>query len=384
MKKIAIVLSFISFSIHAGNYNIDARVDAMGGAGTASADHSSAVFYNPALLAFKSNSNISVTFPMLSVQYRDPDNLIGNIDDFKNIYDRYQISSSDQNNKNDAVNTLRNIQDKVSYINGGIGGAISLSSNSLSGSLFIKGYTEAIVLSEISSFDISAIESGSVANLQSKSRVVAFGVLDLGLGLGTQIELYGQKIAIGVTPKLQKLATYHYEMLIDKFNIDDWNDDSNLNDKSVFNFDVGLAWERDFYRIGFVGKNLIPHDITTEFKTRFYTYNLEPLYTLGGALNNELFTLTMDIDLNKQRRFNAVSGPLLNDDTQFIRFGGEFNAWGQAQLRAGYIKDLEDTLKSTFTFGVGLSPFETVHLDLAAQIIDSNSYGGSIKLAFIF
>lgn len=62
----------------------------------------------------------------------------------------------------------------------------------------------------------------------------------------------------------------------------------------------------------------------------------------------------------------------------------EFDAFGHAQLRTGYRADLEDNVDNAFTLGLGLSPFGVANFDIAASIIDSNSYGGSAQLAFTF
>lgn len=386
MKKWLIALSIALGPVltWAGNFNIDARTEAMGGAGTVTASFVSAGFYNPALLALEPKANIAILFPALGVQGRDPDNLLDSLNDFASIYNTFKTAPGNTNNQTNTVNALKNIQNKVAYIRGGAAGAVSISTSMISGSLFVKGYTEQIVIPDISNSDILAIEAGNTAVLQSNARILAFGIIDLGLALGGSIELAGQQIAIGITPKTQKLYTYHYEVAINNFNADEWNSNSNRTEKSMFNLDVGVAWERGPYRVGFVGKNLISQDLTTALITRIYTYSLEPLYTLGTGVVTDFFTVTMDIDLNKQRRFSATTGPEIKDDTQFVRLGTEFNAWGQAQLRLGYIKDLEDTFDGGITLGIGLSPFNTVRLDLAAQLIDSNSFGASAQLSFTF
>lgn len=386
MKIALFVLGMVlvPLPIFAGNYNIDARTEAMGGAGTATANFLSAGFYNPALVALEPSANLGVLLPVLGIQYRDPDHLVDNLEDFTAIFNSFQNAPSNPNNQINTANALRNVQNKVAYLSGGIGGAIAIPTSTVSGNFFVKGYTEGVVIPEVANADIIAIEAGTPTALQSKARILAFGILDVGLALGGNIELAGQQIAIGITPKTQKIYTYHYEVSIDNFNFDDWDMDQNRTEKSTFNVDLGAAWQRGPYRLGLVGKNLVSHDITTAFKTRSYTYSVEPLFTAGGAFVSELLTISLDIDLNNQRRFSASSGPAIIDDTQFIRFGTEFNAWGQAQLRAGYIKDMEETFDGAITFGVGLSPFNTIHIDLAAKVIDSNSYGGSAQLSFTF
>ncbi|WP_158162527.1 conjugal transfer protein TraF [Grimontia hollisae] len=391
MKKslLALSLALTSIPVLAANYSIDTRIDAMGGAGTAAADYLSAGFHNPALVAMDPDSNFGVLFPVIGIQLRDPDELVDKLEDFGGVFDAFKAEPLSETNRTNAANALRNLQNKLAYVSGGIGGAIALPTSTISGNFFVKGYTEAVVIPEISDTDISNIESpvldpNADYSLTSSGRVLAFGVVDVGLALAGNIELAGQRIAIGVTPKSQKYYTYHYEVSVENFEANDWDSDANRTEDSAFNIDLGAAWQTGPFRVGFAAKNMISQDIKTVNYTREYTYHIDPLYTVGGAFITDLFVAAIDIDFNKQKRFSAPSGPAIIDDTQLVRLGAEFNAWGWAQVRAGYINDLEDTLDGTVTLGLGLSPFDTVHFDLAAQLIDSSSYGGSAQLSFTF
>ncbi|STQ76172.1 conjugal transfer protein TraF [Grimontia hollisae] len=391
MKKslLALSLALTSIPVLAANYSIDTRIDAMGGAGTAAADYLSAGFHNPALVAMDPDSNFGVLFPVIGIQLRDPDELVDKLEDFGGVFDAFKAEPLSETNRTNAANALRNLQKKLAYVSGGIGGAIALPTSTISGNFFVKGYTEAVVIPEISDTDISNIENpvldpNADYSLTSSGRVLAFGLVDVGLALAGNIELAGQRIAIGVTPKSQKYYTYHYEVSVENFEANDWDSDANRTEDSAFNIDLGAAWQTGPFRVGFAAKNMISQDIKTVNYTREYTYHIDPLYTVGGAFITDLFVAAIDIDFNKQKRFSAPSGPAIIDDTQLVRLGAEFNAWGWAQVRAGYINDLEDTLDGTVTLGLGLSPFDTVHFDLAAQLIDSNSYGGSAQLSFTF
>ena len=128
-------------------------------------------------------------------------------------------------------------------------------------------------------------------------------------------------------------------------------------------------------------KDLLSQTIDLKDKTGLKrdTYELNTQITLGAAYSGELLTAAVDFDLTKQERFKS-----LNDETQFVRFGVEGNAWGWAQLRAGYEMDLEDTVENAFTFGIGISPFDVVSLDLAASYAGENQFGVSGNLAFTF
>ncbi|EJN8603124.1 conjugal transfer protein TraF, partial [Escherichia coli] len=55
-----------------------------------------------------------------------------------------------------------------------------------------------------------------------------------------------------------------------------------------------------------------------------------------------------------------------------------------AQLRAGYRQNLAGNDGSAFTAGVGISPFDVVHLDVAGLIGTDNTYGAVAQLQFTF
>ncbi|WP_407333839.1 conjugal transfer protein TraF [Enterovibrio sp. 27052020O] len=389
MKKslVAASLAMVSLPSLAANYSIDTRIDAMGGAGTAAASYLTAGFHNPALVALEPDHRFGVLFPVIGIQYRDPDDLVDALENFGGVFDSFSNDPQNPDNVTATANALENLQNKVAYVSGGFGGAIAVPTSTISGNFYVKGYTEAVIMPEVEDADITAIENvglGPAPTLTSKARVLAFAVVDVGLALAGNIEFAGQRIALGITPKSQKYYTYHYQVSIDDFDADDWDSDANQTEESAFNVDLGAAWQTGPFRLGFAAKNLISQDIKTVLYTREYTYEVAPLYTLGGAFVTDLLTLAIDVDLNEQKRFSAPSGPEIKDNTQLVRLGTEFNAWGWAQLRAGYIQDLEDTLDGTVTLGLGLSPFNTVHFDIAAQIIDANSYGASAQLAFTF
>ncbi|EJN3584123.1 conjugal transfer protein TraF, partial [Escherichia coli] len=69
---------------------------------------------------------------------------------------------------------------------------------------------------------------------------------------------------------------------------------------------------------------------------------------------------------------------------QFAAIGAEFNAWKWVQLRAGYRQNLASNDGSAFTAGVGVSPFDVVHLDLAGLAGTDNNYGAIAQLQFTF
>ncbi|MER1978740.1 conjugal transfer protein TraF, partial [Pseudocitrobacter faecalis] len=82
---------FIANQAHAANTWSEARNDAMGGTGVASAHYGSGVLINPALLAkAKPDDDITVILPAVGAQITDKDNLQDEIDDINDKVNNYR------------------------------------------------------------------------------------------------------------------------------------------------------------------------------------------------------------------------------------------------------------------------------------------------------
>lgn len=73
-----------------------------------------------------------------------------------------------------------------------------------------------------------------------------------------------------------------------------------------------------------------------------------------------------------------------NDDLQAWSLGAEWDVLGWLQLRGGYRHDLKSNLDDAITAGVGLSPFEVFHFDLAGLYAGNNEFGASLQTSFTF
>ncbi|MDW2150821.1 conjugal transfer protein TraF, partial [Vibrio sp. 378] len=171
------------------------------------------------------------------------------------------------------------------------------------------------------------------------------------------------------------LKTYTQRTTLDDFDIEDY--DKSEVSKNAFNMDVGIAWYHEAFRAGLSVKDVFKQDIKTKLGS--YTYELTPQATVGIGYVSNYVALSLDADLTTQKRFKE-----LDDDTQFVRIGIEGDAWGWAQLRAGYEIDLENNLDNSVTGGIGISPFDVVSLDLAGSYAGDNQFGAAANLAFTF
>ncbi len=380
-STLAVVMAMaFSSSAFASNLLMDARGAGMGNTGVSTADYLLAPYYNPALTAvYRKNDSFGILLPSIGLRAEDKDESLKTIDDLQDSIEQFERAgggAATQENVDQLNRYLDQLaDDKPLAGTAGIGIAVALPLDAVSLNFFTRGYAEGIAKA------IGAAKSGNSAN-EVKTRyessdvdLTAFGYTEVGLAVGKQVVLGGQTVALGVTPKVQQLRTYQDNASVKSFDLDDY-DKSEVKDNS-FNLDMGAVWLIDQYRVGIVAKALFAKDIQTQ--NRNNTYKLDTQIAVSGSYVSDFFIAAVDLDLTKQRRFNGD-----NDDTQFMRFGGEGNAWGWAQRRAGYEVDLQNSLDNSVSVGLGVSPWDVVSLDLAGSYAGDNQFGLSANLAFTF
>ncbi|ATD29649.1 TPA: conjugal transfer protein TraF [Vibrio cholerae] len=380
-SSLAVVISMaFSSSAFASNLLIDARGAGMGNTGVSTADYLLAPYYNPALTAvYRKNDSFGILLPSIGLRAEDKDESLKTIDDLQDSIEQFEragVGAATQENVDQLNRYLDQLaDDKPLAVTAGIGIAVALPLDSVSLNFFTRGYAEVIAKANV------AAKSGNSANdVQTRYEnsdvdLTAFSYTEVGLAVGKQVVLGGQTVALGVTPKVQQLRTYQDNASVKSFDLDDY-DKSEVKD-NAFNLDMGAVWLIDQYRVGIVAKDLFAKDIQTQ--NRNNTYKLDTQIAVSGSYVSDFFIAAVDLDLTKQRRFNGD-----NDDTQFMRFGVEGNAWGWAQLRAGYEVDLQNSLDNSVSVGLGVSPWDVVSLDLAGSYAGDNQFGLSANLAFTF
>ncbi|EGQ9501365.1 conjugal transfer protein TraF [Vibrio cholerae] len=380
-STLAVVMAIaFSSSAFASNLLMDARGAGMGNTGVSTADYLLAPYYNPALTAvYRKNDSFGILLPSIGLRAEDKDESLKTIDDLQDSIEQFEragVGAATQENVDQLNRYLDQLaDDKPLAVTAGIGIAVALPLDAVSLNFFTRGYAEVIAKANV------AAKSGNSAN-EVKTRyessdvdLTAFGYTEVGLAVGKQVVLGGQTVALGVTPKVQQLRTYQDNASVKSFDLDDY-DKSEVKD-NAFNLDMGAVWLIDQYRVGIVAKDLFAKDIQTQ--NRNNTYKLDTQIAVSGSYVSDFFIAAVDLDLTKQRRFNGD-----NDDTQFMRFGVEGNAWGWAQLRAGYEVDLQNSLDNSVSVGLGVSPWDVVSLDLAGSYAGDNQFGLSANLAFTF
>ena len=378
MRKslLCLALALTASPSMAGNYVMDADTAGYAGAAVATADFTSAGFYNPALLAFgNQGKRFGVLFPTLGVRSFDPDRLVNKLEDFAANYTNP--------NQAEVASKLRAVQNKQAQVGGGMAGSAGIATSNISGLFFISSYSEGLVFSEVSDQSIASVASGApLAATSVLGQALSANVIDIGIALATTIALDKAPIAIGITPKIQQIYTYYQPVEAGSFDLSNLTDTTNRTRNSTLNLDLGLAWQRGAFQAGLAAKNLFRKELQTLARTYSYRYEVNPVYTVGAAFSQPKYILSADFDLNKQKRMSANSGPAVNDDIQLFRLGGRYQLTSDIQLKAGFIHDTQHSLDNIYTLGLGVGIWDSARVDFAAELIEQNSYGLLIQLSF--
>ncbi|WP_086775716.1 conjugal transfer protein TraF [Vibrio coralliirubri] len=369
-KLLAASIAFASLPLSAANYAIEARGDAMGGVGVVSANFLTAPFYNPALVAiYRRNDDMGMITPSFGGNYNDPDDMKSNID---------AVLDASGSGITDGLKKLDGNQANVEL--GGVV-AFALPNQFVAANLFAKAYTE--------SFATPDVHTGGTEQQQlelSTVEAVSIGVAEVGLSLAKYQTFMGQHISFGITPKIQRIYTYNYVASVKDYDLSDVRENS--NGETAFNMDAGALWFFGPFRVGVAATNLISRDIETKDTTQLltsgsqsnlvggkYTYQLEPVYTVGAGIVSDYFSFSVDYDLNETEKFTSF-----DDNEQMIRVGTEVDLLRQLKLRGGYYKNLAySDSEGTVTAGIGISPLNLFQLDLSANYTNENAMGASIN-----
>lgn len=425
----AAVSLFMANTAEAANTWSEARSDAMGGTGVASASYGSAALINPALLAKSApEDNVSVVLPSVGVQVTDKDNLRDQIDDISDDVDNYRhvldgltprdilrnpygVLNDFQSAAGDLAGQLSDLKGKTARANAAAGITVSIPTSAVSLAFVTKAYAHARVSSDIDQDDIdylrqiqnsdpfalgqigNALVSGNDAitrNLNSTASGKAAIVSDYGIAIARKFDIGGVPVSLGVTPKLQKTWLYNYTTSIYDYHSDDWKKSKYRNDDTGFNVDAGIAADvGENWTVGLSGQNLMSRDIDTkdiritngstgEVKSYKDTYQIRPLVTAGAAWHNELLTLSADADLTETKGFKS------EDNSQYVGVGAEVRPLNWLAVRGGYRADMRGNDSNVFTAGVGFAPLNTVHVDLMGLYGEDQTWGAGAQLSLTF
>ena len=395
ITKLALCLALMPCStVFAGQHYYEARSDAMGGAAVASSSREGAALANPALLSLYAtkNDDYALLLPVLGADGADKDDMIDKFDNLQASYDGLDaaINASDVNGieqyRGSLIEDLQSLQNASGYVSGGVGIALTLPTKSISMAIFVNTYIDAIGLAAIAQSDIDMLSTldplnpPQIDDLDSAGVVAAGATTDIGVAFSMPLSIANMPVAVGISPKIQRIDAYFYAVSANNFEASDFDDDKYRTDETVFNVDVGVAMQpMEGMTLALVGKNLISQDVDTlPIDNRKVSYQVEPLVTAGIAYDWSDFTVTSDIDLTEYQRFESLAG------TQFWRLGGEMRAADWVDLRLGYRHDLEDTTADIYSVGVGFKAGDAFRFDLTGMFGSDNAVGGVIQTSYYF
>ncbi|MBE7215511.1 conjugal transfer protein TraF [Shewanella benthica] len=396
MLKLALSCALIlspSMAI-AGQQYYEARSDAMGGAGVASSNREGAAFINPALLALQAPkfNNFAMLLPVIGADGADKDQMVDKFDSLQDSYDALDAAISAGNatavdlHRGELVSDLESLKDNNAYVSAGIGFSIVLPTHKMPMAVFYKSYIDAIGVAAIAQSDIDRLNTldpdnpPALADLDSQGAVVAGVVSDLGVALSFPLSIVNMPIAVGISPKFQRIDTYNYVVSANNFDASDFDDSKYRNDEATFNLDIGIAMEPiSGLTVGLSGRNLISQDVeTVEAQGRKFTYQVEPQFTAGIAYDWEGITVTSDIDLNAYKRFEEIGA------TQYWRVGGELQATDWFALRLGYRYDMKDNTANIYSLGTGFEFGRVFFLDFTGMVGSDDAIGGVLQTSYHF
>lgn len=413
--------------------SFDSRSMAMGGAGVAVGGADAAPLFNPSLLSVANpKDDFSLIIPTVGIRVADPDKLRDSIDAFQsgNYVDNLQVDITALNNAiNATVPDQPTIQNAAAKVGGdittvsdqlatlsnkpitadvGLATVVAVPSKTFGAAFYANGtatagglfqYSDKATLDGLAqnAVDCATDANANVAacntlaayntsNLTSGIHFKGVQLSEFGFALSREFQIKEHSVALGITPKIVKAKLFDTVVLVNDSNQNNVSAEDNMAEYSTFNFDLGAAKEYgNGWRTGFVLKNVLPQ--TLDFKKALVpgttpvatgeTLTLKPQARIGVSHANSWSTVALDVDLTR----NDPAG--LEQGTQYVALGGELDAWGWAQLRAGYRIDMVNSDRNVTSVGLGLAPFGVVHIDLA-YAGNANEVGASFQLGVHF
>lgn len=385
----------LSGNTQAATTYMEASNDAMGGTGVASSHYCAAALANPALMTNATASDdFSMIMPSVGVQASDPDHLQDGVDGVKDAWDRYEAELSATGTPLEAATDLQHQLEKFKNtqvnVQASVGMVAAVPNSQLPFALMMKSWGTATVEGKVSNHDLQYLDDvtkGKIiptaddpGTLTSRAYGRAAAVSDVGIAFARAFETNGFRYSLGVTPKYQRVDLFNYNTTVQHYDSHDFRSREYRNTTGGANADIGFTTElNEHWMLGLAGQNIVPRSIDTkEVNGLKETFRIRPQVTAGGSWHNGIVTTALDVDLT------PASGFIRDKKRQFAGLGAEFNAWNWVQLRAGYRQNIASSEGNAFTAGIGISPFNVVHLDLAGLVGADRTYGAVAQLSETF
>jgi opacity protein-like surface antigen len=349
------------------------------------------------LTKFKSNDHFGVLFPSIAAQ-TTPFNEI--LDDLDRITDSWHAIQDAEtipeaytkvNDFKEALHAASNLDDL--NVNADISMAIAVPNQTLPFALVFKNWAKVTGRAKVTQEDLDFIDqivSGKLipsttedAEKQMSSRVDVEAVLvsEVGIAMAHSFSLLGLPVSVGVTPKVQEIDTWNYNATIVDYHSEEWRHGKSKSTQATGNVDLGFSADlTPHWTVGLSAQNLIPYDINSvDINGARNVFEMRPKVTIGTAWSNNVVTVATDIDLTQDSHFTYDK-----KKSQYAGVGAEYNLADLLQLRAGYRADMSNSKYNMFTAGIGISPFNVVHLDLTGMLSSDKGLGVNAALSFTF
>ncbi|HDR2682619.1 TPA: conjugal transfer protein TraF [Enterobacter ludwigii] len=378
----------------ASSNGFDARSSAMGGVGVASAHFGAAPLTNPALLATsREQDKISLIAPSIGAQASDPANLIDGFDDVTTAWDNLENALGSGNEAEAAgklADSVAGLAGEHANANLGLSMVLAVPDDELPVALSVNSWAKGHARALVSQSDLDYLDDvakGSIIpgkddldKLTSRAEGMAALVTEYGVTVAHPFTLGELPVGVGITPKIQRIETWNYNVAINNYDSSDLRDGNWQHQTMSANIDAGFfASVTPEWMVALSAQNLFENKVKTrEINGYQPAFIIRPELTAGTAWNNEHVTLSADIDLTPVSNFQYV------DKNQYAAFGAELRAADWVQLRAGYRLDMRGNDRRVVTGGVGLSAGEAMQFDLTAMAGRDRTIGGVAQFTFHF
>lgn len=372
----------------------DARSSAMGGVGVASAHFGAAPLTNPALLATsREQDKISLIAPSIGAQASDPANLIDGFDDVTTAWDNLENALGSGNEAEAAgklADSVAGLAGEHANANLGLSMVLAVPDDELPVALSVNSWAKGHARALVSQSDLDYLDDvakgiiipgkDDLDKLTSRAEGMAALVTEYGVTVAHPFTLGELPVGVGITPKIQRIETWNYNVAINNYDSSDLRDGNWQHQTMSANIDAGFfASVTPEWMVALSAQNLFENKVKTrEINGYQPAFIIRPELTAGTAWNNERVTLSADIDLTPVSNFQYV------DKNQYAAFGAELRAADWVQLRAGYRLDMRGNDRRIVTGGVGLSAGEAMQFDLTAMAGRDRTIGGVAQFTFHF
>ncbi len=388
-KKSLLTAGLVAASIaqvHALPYGFyDARSVGMGNVSMATGGITTAAFSNPGMLSVNENDDtVALLLPAIGAQVIEDGDVVNLVDEFQSIGVPQTPGELDRQigilNELDGASLVAAIIPNAAFVYSG---------DSFTWGISVRG--DAVLSTKVTNVFVPTLAQLAANNSltpDALTRNLGVAIAEVGVPIGTDIDVAGMQLAVGVTPRYVQVKAAQYFDKVSTASIDKIQDEEIEDLGSFTTFDAGVTLNiANTFRVGFVAKNLIENSKTTTKRsvvlngqtyTQQSTINFDTQYRIGAAFDAGFFTLAADMDLNERKPIG------FENPSRSLSVGAEFDAFSIAQLRVGYQSNLAEGATDPDLLSVGLGLWLGFNLDVAAVIGDDSSYGAFVQTGFHF